>query len=153
MNHRSTQEESVQTVTVNLQYDQNNPTQFSAPIFVDFIPDEIILKSFSIFYFDNDPNAIPFYGMFSISSNLIPTGTLITFPIKYDIVVIGANEYDQGFTMFKTVNYRWLNKSKMFINGNYSFYLNKVNNLGINFIGTNELHVSLTFEFVQHAKK
>ena len=122
---------------------------------VDFIPDEIILKTFSLGYFIFENDTPDVHSFYKISSNIIPgnSDTVITFPLRSNIVVVdpGTPLYiDQGFTMFKTVNYRWLNKSNAFIRGNYTFHISLISGENLTFSDNNYLTVSLTFEFIKH---
>ena len=122
---------NIQTITVN----------------IDFIPDEIVLKSFFIRYEDTT-NAATHEGG---SYHIIPSNSnsLVTFPISNTIFLDGTDVTDNGFCMFKSVNYRWQNKSTLYFRCNDYFSLNTISS-SISFTATNLIAVSLTFEFIKH---
>ena len=109
----------------------NNVTSFTKEIYIEFIPDEIILKFISI----TDDNANAQSGCYLIKTNLVESSNLITFPAAAGY----AESVDIPFRNSKPIN------------STYLFDIFKVDGTkptGNGLTGMN-LSLSLTFLFIK----
>jgi hypothetical protein len=110
----------------------NNETTFTKDIFVDFEPDEIVLKYLAY----SDDNTALEGGMYSLKCDMFNTegNVLINFPA------------DSNFA--ETLDIPFKNNSKN-LNGTRTFSISKLNNGAIEEVATMDLSISFTLLFVK----
>ena len=120
--------ETYKTVMINNKFG-NNQNSFNKSIYVEFIPDEIVLKFISA----QDNNANDEEGSYLLRTNLVEPFDLISFPASSGY----AESVDIPFRSTKPIN------------SNYEFNLSKVDGGAIARLTTMNLSVSLTFLFIK----
>lgn len=114
---------NVQNVVVSGAFDAATKAfTFNFPMNVDFIPDMITLKHVdACLNYSGTPTA--YMHMYQIRTSLV-NGILISLPFAPEFfVTAAAADAVQNLTLSQEYDIKFLNKSKAFINGNYSFQI------------------------------
>ena len=144
---------NIQTVLVAGTFYINNLVNilsFTAPIFLEFVPDLITIKNVNVSFDYTAPRIV-----FKITSDLIDSSCLCSFPFKsitfYDTAA--AHDVIQYYSFSKNYDLQYLNKSRRPIYGNYNFNISDVTGIpipaGTGAVGANGTIVSIIIEFIK----
>jgi hypothetical protein len=129
--------ENIKTIAVGGSLDSGNATlSFSRNLFVDFIPDEIILRKITVVL-----DSTTTQEAYKLTSSLLPNCDIVTF-----LPDGGAN--DSLINEIEDIHFS--NSSQIPVRGNYMFYINTVSGSSVNTIVG---EVTLLFEFVKYASR